>query len=126
MFSVKRNKLQSTFRSSWTLQHSVFTISGVNCSYTLSLAWFCEKTGGRAALTSHTILRYSSRYCQWHDGSSQQARAKVAVAYMFFPLHAHACSTGAICSSKGPRWVNLSPIYPYLKKDLVYCKFTSI
>jgi len=35
---------------------------------------------------------------------SQQAMAEVAVAYMFFSLHAHVCSTGDISSLMGPRW----------------------
>ena len=34
----------------------------------------------------------------------------VAVAHMFFPVHAHVCSTEAGCSSMGLRWL----IYPIL------------
>ena len=51
-----------------------------------------------------------------HDsvGFSQRAITGVAVAHMFFPVHAHVCSTEAGCSSMGPRWL----IYPILSCTL--------
>ena len=54
----------------------------------LSLAWFCEKTDCRVTLVFSHHFMFSSKWvtvlCS-HDGSSQRARAGVAVAYMFFP-----------------------------------------
>jgi hypothetical protein len=55
-----------------------------------------------------------------HIGFSQQAKTGVVVAHMFFPVHAHVCSTKASCSFMGPLWL-IYPIlsYPILSYPLV-------